>query len=400
MPILGLNRRFGFIKGGNYSFRIFNAKRLESILILLATYENVDIYFTELGDLNFCNGLYVDYINIIEIDSNGFGQVNGTIDTKDMYYTYIAACNDNDGGYTLEIQYFNGNSCLSYDEMPCLITMPIVAGIVGTFWIGWMINWGLNFSLKNSLHLYLTMGLTLTTVYYLLFVFEERRLDVSDDPSPIYVARKVFRVLSEFILLSAMLMASEGWCIIRTTIPLYSIIGSFFFGAVVSIAFAVYDFVNLNTIGSIICLVIILVNFVVFILIMMYKIRLARVAIEAHLYVIAEEGIDPETTPVYKKIRLLKIVVISFMGYCISLFARSILNFFWSLPFWVMQLIYDLVALAFAGTIAVVFRMKKETVCGYMAMGDDEEQEPRVFDRSDIQRINWMQQMKSKYSAI
>ena len=245
------------------------------------------------------------------------------------------------------------------------------------------------FSLKNSLHLYLTIGLTLTTVYYLNFVFEERRRNVSDDPSPIYISRKVFRVLHETVLLSAMLMASEGWCIVRKTITLCGIFGNFVVSSFVTVILAVYDFADFGTIGTLVTLFCIFIILAVFIVFMMHNIKKARQEVDAHLYVIAEEGINPETTPIYRKLGILRVVVFSVLGYFIALFMRSAFSFFWPIPVWILQLIYDIVTTAFIAVIAFVFRMKKESSKGYISIGDDEEQEPRVFDSEDIQSIDW-----------
>ncbi|KAK8842314.1 hypothetical protein M9Y10_025892 [Tritrichomonas musculus] len=386
--IISLNRRFGLVSGATYSFNFYDANDIDSILVLVATRNDAIDYLNSASDNHICKGKHINYSHVVPIDKNGFGSVSGTIFKKNMYYTVLSPC-ENDLKYSFQIQYINLNSYLSYDEKPCLISMPIVAGIVCILYVVWLANWFMYFSLKNSLHLYFTIGLTLTTVYYLIFVFEERNRNISDDPSPIYVSRKVFRVLHEAILLSAMLMASEGWCIVRKTITIWGMIGNFIMSAFVTVTLAVYDFADFGTIGTLITLFCLFIVLAVFIIFMMHNIRKARQAVDAHLYVIAEEGINPETTPVFRKLGILRVVVFSVLGYFIALFMRSAFSFIWPLPVWILQLVYDIVTTSFIGVIAFVFRMRKESSKGYISIGDDGEQEPRVFDSEDIQTIDW-----------
>lgn len=386
--IISLSRRFGLVKGGTYSFNFYNAKDVDSVLVLVATRNDALKYLSSTSDEAICEGEPINYSHVVSIDKNGYGSVSGTIYKKDMYYTILSTCN-NDLKYSFQIEYLNLKSCLSYDEKPCLISMPIVAGIITVFYIVWLVNWFMYFSLKNSLHLYFTIGLTLTTIHYLIFVFEERNRDISDDPSSIYIARKVFRVLHETVLLSAMLMASEGWCIVRKTITACGMVGNFVISSFVTVTLAVNDFADLGTLGTLITLFFTFVVLAVFIIYMLHNIKKARQSVDAHLYVIAEEGINPETTPVYRKLFILRIVVLSVLGYFIALFMRSAFSFFWPLPVWILQLIYDVVTTTFIAVIAFVFRMRKESSKGYISIGEDEEQEPRVFDNDDIQSIDW-----------
>ncbi|OHT15053.1 hypothetical protein TRFO_42730 [Tritrichomonas foetus] len=383
---VSLSRRFGFQAGGNYSIDFYDAKT-DSILVLIAQEDEATQYMSYVNEINHCkSGTNIKYVDIVPI-TNGEGHVFHKIDEDGMYYTILSSCTS-DSGYSFTLQYINPNSYLSSDEQPCLITMPIVTAIVWGLFILWMVNWIMNFSLKNSLHIYMTAGIFLSAIYYCLFLFEVIKTNKTDNDSPIFIARKVFRVLQETVLLSAFLMASEGWCIIKNDISKLQMIICCVVSVCVTVPFAVNDFATLSRNGIFITIFAIAVSNILFIVFMSNNTRRAREYVAAHLYVIAEEGIDPVTTPVYKKFQLFRYVTLSMLTYFFVLVTRSMYSMIWPTPMWVIQLIYDVIMIVLISIIAFVFRMKKDTINGYMMIGD-EEQEPRIFDRTDLETIDY-----------
>ena len=391
-----LLQRWGFEENGSYNITFWDVDGVNSTLALVAKRDDAITYIdyveelakkSDFEEIDFCPDFHVNYSNVVMIE-NGTGSVSGTIDKKGMYYTIVSSCSKYDNGYKFRLVYKNPNSCLSYDEKPLLITVPVVTSLIGLIFILWIINWVLHFSCKNSLHIYFTAGITLSAIYYILYTFEVISSNKTDIETPVYTARRVFRVFQETILLSAMLMAAEGWCIVKNTISWWSVLLSFACSACVTISFAIVEFLYLNTVETVIALIFVVVASCTYMVVLFININSGRQHIVAHLYVIAEEGIDPVTTPIYKKLQLYQSVASAVICYFMVIMVRTLIQSFYPLQVWITQLLYDLIIIILIAIISFFFRMKKETSNGYMMLGD-EDQEPRVFSAQDIQHINY-----------
>lgn len=382
--------RYGFYSGGTYTINVTEGNT-DGLVFVIATYENTIKFLSGASDYAPCNYSYpVDYTNVISLQ-DGKGIISGKIDKKGMYYTTVASCNPYDNGYTFYFTYLNPNSCLSSDEQPCLITVPVIAGIAGLLFIIWLINWFMYFSLKNSLHLYFTIGILLTVTYEVLYVFEYISRNKTDKKSNLYVARKVFRVLQETVLLSAMFLSCRGWCIIHSSVHWGWVVLAFVLSAGITVPYSISDYANLSVIPSLIVLLTAAAFAGVFLYFMLRGIAEANETVKAHLYVIAENGIDPKTTPIYKKHILFSTVCGAVIAYFLVLIFRSAFNSIWTLPIFVMQLIYDIIIVILITIIAFAFRMKKETLNGYMMIGDDGEGEmleKSQFEAFDIEHLD------------
>ncbi|OHS97263.1 hypothetical protein TRFO_09532 [Tritrichomonas foetus] len=392
--LLILPDRYGFEVGGKYSVQISDAGT-EKILVLIATLSEASKYLSNLSQSTVCEGPTVKYSHIVPI-VNGEAEFEGVVDKKGIYYTILSSCYSGDTGYIYRFQYSNPTSFLSYDVQPCLITLPIIAGIALILFLAWMINWFCYFSLKNSLHLYFTIGIFFTVVYDVLIVFEYHTRNKSDLEHPIYTATKVFRVLQEVVLLSAMFMASEGWSIIHSEYHWRKMILSFVLSAGIAVLYGLIDFSVVSGKYFVVAVFLVLVTCIGFYGYFMFRnVENAQTYVKAHLYVIAESGIDPQTTPIYKKYLYFKTVTVTICVYFTVLFIRSLFVYFWPLPFWVTQLIYDIVITSTISVIAFAFRMKKETKQGYLMVGD-EEQEPRVFGPDDTENFDIIDEFMTK----
>ena len=380
--VVTLITHFGFYRNGKYQVNISNSET-NRLFVLIGTFQNINSYSRSiLNSFDACNGTYVDYLHKVPVIA-GQASFSGTIKEKGMYYTMVSPCDGNSGGFTLSLQYSNPNSFLSYDVSPCLITTPIIAALSGLILGIWVINWMRNFSLKNSLHLYFTIGLMLTFSYNALMSFEYYTMNRKDGDSPLYVMRKIFRVLQESSLIFAMLLASDGWCIIHHNMPYWKIALAFLLSGCVTVSCAVADFVELTNLLYLVVFLILGISSGIYLYIMLKNTQIGYDYVKAHLYVIAESGIDPKTTPIYKKYRLYKAISWEMPFYFILLFFRIMFSFYLTFPFWTIQLAYDVIILTLITVISFTFRMRKETRDGYMMIGD-EDQEPRIFDRADI----------------
>ena len=188
-----------------------------------------------------------------------------------------------------------------------------------------------------------------------------------------------------------MFLSCRGWCIIHSSIHWGWVILAFVLSAGITVPYSLSDYAYLSMIPNLIVLLIAALFAGVFLYFMLRGITDANETVKAHLYVIAENGIDPKTTPIYKKYILFSTVCGAVIAYFLVLIFRSAFNSIWTLPIFVMQLIYDIIIVVLITIIAFAFRMKKETLNGYMMIGDDGEGEmleKSQFEAFDIEHLD------------
>ena len=315
---------------------------------------------------------------------------NGTIHNGATLTLWWLACphSGNDKAtYNLDVHFVNPNTLLSLNEYPMVFGMPIVTAVVTVFLILWFVNWIRNFSFENKLHLLLTIAYVFTFIYYVMCCFNIVERHKSDEPSNMPMACRVMRVFQETILLTVMGLAAEGWYIIRPGIKWREVVISAFLAIAVCVPAAVIDYADMDLAAAMIVLVLFVVMGMLFYINLLRHVRRARKEVAAHLSVIQEQGINPKTTPIYKKYTMFRSLTVTVLAYFMLLFTRSVFMSVWAFPEWIGQLAYFVLLTAMMIIIGFFFKMKKETRGGYFMVGD-EGGEPRVFNHEDIELMD------------
>ena len=104
------------------------------------------------------------------------------------------------------------------------------------------------------------------------------------------------------------------------------------------------------------------------------------------MLIFAEKGIDPLTTPSYKKIQMYKVLqgtIIATLTFimifvCISLFVDT--------SYWLSELFYDILFAIIMPVILILFRLRGEEAKGYSMIGDEDAQ-LEDFDITEIEGL-------------
>lgn len=387
---------FGFQEGGTFFISVNKTDKrpIDSIFIGLATMSEMQELILDINlnpkenDRQICDDLKskVEISDLLDMKDTDYKEFDGNITETGLYQTLIYSCEQVGSTYHIELYYKNPKTLLDSRLYPCLYTKPIIAGLFALLLIIWLINWFMNFSFKNSLHVYITLSIIFTFVYLMLHFFTIYHDHKSDDKTPLSDALLSFKIISESIILSALLLACKGWCIIVESLPIRDMI--------IAIVFSIVASLPLNLIelwGSVFAqYILMLIGFCCFTL-YFYQVHTsiddASSIVLAHLLVIAENGIDITTTPIYSKFNMFRIISTTIFCYITLLFFRSLITEMFLIPQWISYLIYDTVTLALMGAAAWIFKLKKLTANSYMMIGE-ETSEPRQFTLDDIDGLN------------
>lgn len=386
-----MQRSYKFAKGGTYKVSVESSNSNFSLVASLVRshVSNEMMMATDPRPGQFC------FMNLSDTSfgksfSAGVGQdISGTVEEKGEYNIWWRSCNGSNledaagNTYSITIQLRNPHTFLSLNEYPMVYGTPIVTTAIGVMIVVWLVNWIVHFSLENKLHLLFTIAFIFTFVYYILCCASIIKRHRSDDVLPLYMGTQVFRVIQETILLAVMTFAAGGWYIIRPTIKVSEIVVAVILTSFVTVPAAIFDYTRLSYLGDLLVIFGMIVGCVLFHWNLIAYANRATKEVKAHLVVIQEQGINPESTPIYHKFAMFQTLIMTVCCYFGLYFTRSIVTAIWFLPEWIPELTYQVFLSVFPCIVGWCFRMKKDTTRGYF-MIPGSETGVRVFSVDDI----------------
>lgn len=224
---IDLNISFGFLLGGNYSFKITDGEN-DDYLFMVGTSHEI-YYFNDNQDLyhpctaNFTNNnFHVVHLN------DGKAQFSGIIEKKGNYEFHIKSCKYFSGGFKLDLTCMNPNSYLPLTQMYYVKATPFIAMISSVLLIIWIVNWIFHFSFRNIIHTLLTILFLLFTIEKYLLIFVEKSSIISDSFSKWLIIQIYIYSLREFFIFLTFNLISLGFEIFDTPIKCFWFVIAFF----------------------------------------------------------------------------------------------------------------------------------------------------------------------------
>ena len=317
---------------------------------------------------------------------NGNHGLKGVIQKSGYYQPAIIVCNDNFSQYELDVRFINPSSHLDSRKIPCLYSRPITLLFLTLLIIFWLYNWFSNFTLNNPLHLYLTITFIITFLYFLIDTLNLFHQHYSDDPTILNDISISLRFFEELLILTAMMMAAKGWCIIFEHVAWIDVVTSVIYSVLFSLPILLLDNISTNVFVLFALFIIGFFGCFTYYNELISNIEEANSVVAAHLLIISQDGIDPETTPIYKKFQIFKTITDAVVWYFTIMMFRTILFELLNIPDFIMTIIYDIATIALLITTAYAFKLKKSLRNGYIMVGENTDSVEFTLD--DIERLN------------
>lgn len=282
----------------------------------------------------------------------------------------------------------NPNSNLDANQLPCLFEKPILAGLSGLLFIFWFGNWLMHFTLTINLHECFTMTYLFCVLYGVIHFGELWHYHYSDDHTSFTEVRVTIKFVFDTLMLATVLMAAKGWSIVRTSLTkkqvavcfiatlLYSVPSSIIENVVMTKAWVLY-----------LCLAFMVFGLFVYVRDVVHSVYQSLAYVLAHMMVIAEEGFDVKTTPIWQKYVMFRGLQWGLIAYMpLRLGIETAVEVF-KPAYWIGQTLNDFLTLAWLTASAVLFRLRRVSGRNYMAIGD-QSQEPRQFDRGLLEGVS------------
>jgi hypothetical protein len=265
----------------------------------------------------------------------------------------------------------NPTSFLDGYEEPCLISLPAVSVLFLLLMVLWSVIWLRYASRTVTLHTFVSFTFVAALIYEVVYYFEFRHRDVSDDATPLTEIRITLDFVRQTFFFWTTIMAAKGWSIVQKSLPKREFCMGLTFSAFLTVPITVAEHIE----PGIVALVVIglaVIGMLCYYGHVVRSIRASQRYVIAHLMVISEEGIDPRTTHVWRKFVMFRGILWGLFAFLTIRLAVSAVRKFSDAPFWITLLISDLSVVLLMALAAFLFRLKKETSSGYMMVGDNE----------------------------
>ena len=381
---------FGFKTNGKFNITLTTTSSNQILLQMCHSKEYHKLVNSNKPAQNCVHFSKICAKSAFRLPENGTVFYTGTINKTDKtgrYYSIITNCDGSKSNHTLELTLRNKKSHLSSEHIPCIITNPIFF-IITMCLIGHAIG---AFALRVKVHCTLSIFLIITdlfAVFYTLFsACYHFHHDESDTSWGIIEYYQTFKIIYQIMLTATLLFISRGYQIIHPYYEKYQIFQTLFSSAAVCVTLACYE-LNDSLTYHFLILLIFIIAFAYLIYTMITSVNDSILHIYAHMYVIAETGINPMTTPVPSKLKLYKIITYIIISYFSIQLLSMIIGSFFEVSFWIIQLIqYSSDFLMMVG-ICHVFKPPLLKTAGYQTL--DESNYIEEFTKEEIQSLDLM----------
>ena len=382
---IGVHLSFGFLPGGTYDISI-SSKIPLTVVGLMTENEYRRAADAEEAPV-LCNETYDgDLAEISQLfnftDSQDMQNLNGTIDTKGVYYLFYHGCTDYSYQLDYELEIKNPGNIMDYRRVPLVYITPVTLVLVFVFMVLWLINWFCNFSVQIYLHYCFTayFGLAfLTFLFYMIYIQVSKS---SDNTTVVLAIYALFDILKDVAFLTTTQFAFHGWCYIVDTIKVRDLLIPIVLSTFLAVFLLLTESLSMPFVWELIVMIITVALFVAYAVRIFRAQGKTRLIITAHMLVIQNAGINPKTTPLAKKLLMYEQYTYAFLGWIILVLVRLIVGQFAGDVLWLSAFFEQLTTILTLVAFGFIFRIRNKDNDGYTAIGGGDGEE---FVLSDIE---------------
>ena len=360
---LGLDS-FGFFENGSFSFN-FDQK---TGLFLIGFADS-----HELKNTNFkinANGICDGSKNISKLSyyfdlENGNTSWNGKIEMEGVYKPILINCNNISTEFSLETRFSNPNTLLDSRWLLSFTLKPVTLSLFLFIFIFALYN-----LIKYRENAFLFSSFMVLAVFFSVFnvsfsYLELKHYDKSDSHTAFKELSITVHFVARVLIFLGIFLCSNGWGILNNNLDLKLVFQGFVLSSVYIGSLSVIENVYIEN-WSFLFIAIFLFFSILLVKSFIINIQQSEILIKGHLIVISQNGIDPSTTPVFKKLQKYEtfgnIVITYFMCVYLKPFLELLID---NISFWLLDLFEELSDLYIILSLLILFRMTDDFVAGY-----------------------------------
>jgi hypothetical protein len=377
---------FGFEPNGTFDVQ-FRDVRGSNLMFCLFTEEEYELYpVNGFPVLDLCNGKMEFPTLRVRLGEN-VTSWRGQISEKGVYYPVVVNCDDPDA-VPIETKIvvvqtlLNPSTHMDIRWLGVITAKWVVIIVAAVFLVGWLSNWIMHFHIQIRLHYLMTISFIVFFVSLLVRYRELKRLDWDDTGIGLTICRIVADLTSAILIGVALASAANGWCILGGCASCFDSILPTSFGLLAMVLWMLPKWIELGNF-ELAAIMLAMLSAGLFVREVSLSISDATSRVWLHMLVIMNAGIDPRTTPIFRKHKIFclsELALISFSACCI---VRFCINFFVSIPFWIDELVHDSLALTFLLLIGGSFSLTEyddSGVYGYVPESEEGDDSPLALE--------------------
>jgi hypothetical protein len=359
---------YAFQAGGEFSIS-FDHAAADAIFVGVC---NEPEFKSLSGISNLDDALCLNETNRIEIATiveiwDSSGSFRALVQHNGIYRAVLYTCGQQFSKFDVVASFRNPDSFLSADIQPCLYIKPVAIGIFGFLFVSWMANWFWHFTLRNALHAALTVAFFLNVVNVIVSELELKHKDQTDDSTVLTEIRYSLSTVYNVVLIGVLLLAARGWCIILDAVGCGYVSSSFCYSAFAVLPIGIVDLVAEGVVSRV-CCVIAVVAIALYCQRMAAGVSRAWSMVIGHLLVISRNGIDGTTTPIYRKFRIFKFLIVTILVYLSIVSVCLVVQEFVTPGFWIVEVVTTTNSLFITVSTMWSFRLTFARSTDYMMM--------------------------------
>jgi hypothetical protein len=368
---------FGFLENGEYSITVHES----SCRLVFGLFSPDE--FERRNEAHVTPG-YESLADIQQVYTNESISIAGVIPATHVYTLFSCVHVCTSVQFTMSVDFSNPSSRLDSRAMPSLIELPIAIAAFCLLLLFWFVNWFLNRDLRVRVHYCLTVTFSIGLIVRVLFFANLKHTEASDTSIGLQLVAVSFQVLFLVCSYTVLILCALGWCIVRESIQIVELARALILVASVVVCQTVLALVTLPDWLRICLSVLFIVSYALYGREFWRAIDLTKLYVMAYCLEIYNAGIDPLTTPVWPKYRLLWRLQYCVMVYLAALVVPSVVGMIRAdLLAWVTRLLQDLADFIIVVGFALLYRLRGGNRDGFPLGGESDGELYTALSTSD-----------------
>ncbi|OHT08272.1 hypothetical protein TRFO_04871 [Tritrichomonas foetus] len=297
---------------------------------------------------------------------------SGVINKEGIYHQIIVNCEEPEIDQistilTIQNDFKNPSSLLDSRWKGVFDLKTITMSLSLIIIVFWFIYWIFFPSAKTKLQYSLGVTYIFYCIYQICRLTELKKLDYTDDATLFIVLRVIFYVLYMVSNCCIVFLAAKGWCILHNEISLVDIgIQLFLYFTYLSISIFL-QFINLYDF-ELMAIMISFLALTAFVRELFLSMTSTRLDIASKLLSIMTNGFGSKSTKFYQQRKVYSLfemtITVIPMFYLLKIFVK----FFFTIPFYIEETLFDICSIAFLVTISILFQMISELIRDYSSV--------------------------------
>lgn len=373
---------FGFEKGGKSATRFLSYSNSQTLYFVILNSEEQKIYSKQRQSLNNASALcsmkenYTHFQKIIDIPNS----YEFIVDEPTVYYYKIVECGPSNKIEARLVNTFVNPSTHLDIRWVGIIKAKIITILISIVVLSyWFINWFFHFRVQIWIHYLFTLTFIFVVLTEFVRLLEFKALD-QEDVSVFWTPLRIsFEVIGSIIGFLTLLLASKGWCIIRDEISVKELILAVVYSVISLIFVAIPQYFYLGSF-ELPAFLLSLLFVGLYVRELIVSINDASLHILAHMLAISNEGIDPQTTPVYRKHLMYQYFEYAVIGACTLVLVEICIQMFVEVPYWIFETMTDFVIIIVIIVLEIIFRLRVSTNGTYETIHGSGDREMQLAD--------------------